>query len=107
MNIEQWEPNVLEYLNPCKLFLNLANIKKGTPLKFTRKIETNVPAPETSIPFMPKFIESCENHELYFYSKDKYVIIIKIKNSKAPYTDCFYLRYKKTVQKINEGDIFF
>ncbi len=47
---------------------------------------------------MPKFIESDEGHEIYFYSKDKYVVILKVKNSKAPYTDSFYLRYKKVVE---------
>lgn len=36
--------------------IKLANIKKNSPLKFSRKIDSNIPAPETSIPFMPKFI---------------------------------------------------
>ncbi len=82
------------------MLANLGNIKSSTPFKFCRKSQTNVPAPETSIPFMPKFIESQELYDLYFYSKDKYVIVNKVYNSKAPYTDCFYLRYVKTVELV-------
>lgn len=62
-----------------------------------RKIDSSIPAPETSIPFMPKFINCSEGHELYLYSRDKFVVIMKVTNSKAPYTDCFHLRIRKTV----------
>lgn len=34
------------------------------------------------------------------------MIIIKVKNSKAPYTDSFYIRYKKVVETKDESTFF-
>jgi len=47
MEIEDWSPNVSEYLNS-------RNIKNSMPLEFTRKCESTVPVPPSGIPFMPK-----------------------------------------------------
>jgi hypothetical protein len=40
---------------------------------------------------------------LYFVSKDKYILTFVVNNSKAPYTDSFYLRGKKVVEKVAES----
>lgn len=53
---------------------------------------------------MPKFVCSDETHEVYVYSKDKIVIVVKVFNSKAPYTDTFYLRYRKTFETKGESN---
>jgi len=44
---------------------------------------------------MPKVVFCDEIQDLYFASKNKYVIESKVQNSKVPYTDTFYLRYRK------------
>ena len=81
------------------------NIKSNTPYIFTRVIRANVPLPSSNIPFMPKFVDSKETQELYFISKNKYVVFGIVNNSKAPMTDCFYLRTKKIIERIDEGKL--
>jgi hypothetical protein len=81
----------------------IGNIKSSTPYKFARKSVSTVLLPKSNIPFMPKYVESAESSTLYFHSKDKYIITNYVQNSKAPYTDCFYMIYKKTVEKVDES----
>ncbi len=40
---------------------------------------------------------------LYFISKNKYIIESTIQNSGAPYTDCFNVKLKRTVESVEES----
>lgn len=56
-----------------------------------------VPISAAGIPFMPKAAKSDEIQSLYFVSRDKYIVQSIIRNSGAPYADCFNVRLKKTI----------
>jgi hypothetical protein len=53
---------------------------------------------------MPKQAHLHEEVKLYFYSKDKYVLVTKIENSGIPYCDYFNIRYKKVIETIAESN---
>ena len=65
-----------------------------------------VPISAAGVPFMPKAARSDEVQALYFVSKNKYVIESTIQNSGAPYTDCFNVKLKRTVESVEESNDF-
>ena len=65
-----------------------------------------VPIAAAGIPFMPKAARSDELQSLYFISRNKYIIESTIQNSGAPYTDCFNVKLKRTVESLEESNYF-
>ncbi len=56
---------------------------------------------------MPKAARSDEVQSLYFVSKNKYIIQSTVQNSGAPYTDCFNVRLRRTVENYEESKFIF
>ncbi len=66
-----------------------------------------VPISAAGVPFMPKAARSDEVQSLYFVSKNKYIIQSIVQNSGAPYTDCFNVRLRRTVESYEESKFIF
>jgi hypothetical protein len=52
---------------------------------------------------MPKQANLREECTLYFFSKDRYIMLTKVQNGGIPYCDYFNIRYKKVVETVAEG----
>ncbi len=65
-----------------------------------------VPISAAGVPFMPKAARSDEVQKLNFVSKNKYFIESTIQNSGAPYTDCFNVKLKRTIESTEESTFY-